>query len=499
MTLFRLQVINEKMKTLKLILILTISSVWLNGCGNDDGLIISEPLENEVNEFVWSAMNIFYYWQSDVPNLSDSKNDFTLNSFLNTYSTPEALFDDLLHEDDRFSWIVDDFEELEASFQGVSKSFGYDLGLVRVSSDSDDLMAYIKYVVPGSPAENAGLKRGDIFTIVNGTQLTISNYISTLFQSTSYTLTLANIQDNTISQTDQEVSLTAVELTENPIFISDVIEVEGVKVGYLVYNQFINNNTYHEELNDAMGMFNSAGISDVVLDLRYNGGGSLLTSRILASMLYGNASSSDILGSIIYNDKLAEFNTDLSFLTSVPVFDSEGVQTSSMPMNRLNLNRIFILTSRSSASASEFIIAGLQPYMDVTLIGTTTVGKNVGSVTLYDSDDYLKSGSLDPDHKYAIQPIISQLANSVGFTDYIDGFDPNIEVNEVDFLEDLKPLGDPLEPLLAEALGVITGTARLANAPDTGMEVVSITPKRTETILLDDGNVQQVIKSMMFN
>ncbi|WP_424964167.1 S41 family peptidase [Ekhidna sp.] len=487
------------MRVVKLIVVLVISGIWLNGCGNGNGLTIGEPLENEVNEFVWSAMNVFYYWQADVPNLSDSKNDFSLNSFLNSYSTPESLFDDLLYEDDRFSWIVNDYEELEASFQGVSKSFGYDLGLVRISSESDDLMAYIKYVVPGGPAEDAGLKRGDIFTQVNGAQLTVDNYISTLFQSTSYTLTLATIQDNTISQTDQEVSLTAEELSENPILLSEVLEVDGVKVGYLMYNQFINNNAYHEELNNAIGSFNSAGISDIVLDLRYNGGGSLLTSRILASMLYGNASSNDVLGSIIYNNKLAEFNNDLSFLTSVPVFDSGGEQTSSLQMNRLNLNRIFILTSGSSASASEFIIAGLQPYMDVTLIGTTTVGKNVGSVTLYDSDDYLKSGALNPNHKYAIQPIISQLANSVGFTDYIDGFDPDIEVNEVDYLEDLKPLGDPSEPLLAEALGVITGVARIERPRDSGMEVIRIAPKQTETILLDDENVPKFINSLMLD
>ncbi|MEQ8904053.1 S41 family peptidase [Ekhidna sp.] len=484
------------MRVIKGVIVLLIMLVSIAGCKKDDG--ISVPLRNEVNEFIWFAMEAYYYWEAEVPDLSRERYPTynALYSFLNRFDQPESLFEHLLVEKDRFSWIVDDYEELENSFQGVSKSFGYELGLVRIATGSDDIMGYVKYVVPNGPAKNSGLERGDIFTEVNGTKLTVNNYISLLFERDSYTITLSEIRNDTISSTGEEVTLNAVELTENPIFKSQVFEIEGLKVGYLMYNQFINNNTYHEELNNVFGQFRNQSISDLVLDLRYNGGGSLTTSRILASMIYGAATVNHVLGTIVYNDNLAQFNTDLEFFDKIPVYNNDGVITSTLPMNRLSINRIFILTSGSSASASEFVIAGLMPYMDVTLIGTTTVGKNVASATLYDSEDNQKSTSLNPNHKYAIQPIISQLANSDGFSDYIDGLEPNVEVNEVDYLEDLPPIGASDEPLLAEALAIITGVARVERVNDSGREEFAGTEvmKPQNTILLDEADMPAVMR-----
>ncbi|WP_421765633.1 S41 family peptidase [Ekhidna sp.] len=491
------------MKFLKNKIVLLIACVAIAfACSKDDG--ISVDLQNEVNEFVWFGMRDFYYWVDEVDDLSNERYPTynALYTFLNGYSDPKTLFDDLLVDQDRFSWIVDDYEELEASFQGISKSFGYEVGLLRISADSDDLLAYVKYVVPDGPAENGGLVRGDVFTEVNGTQLTVDNFVSLLFENESYTITLSQIQDNVISSTGERIALTAIQLTENPILKAEVLEVEGQKIAYLMYNQFVNNNDYHEELNNAFGEFKSAGATELVLDLRYNGGGSLTTSRILSSMIYGAASANDILGSIVYNQNLANagLNADLTFLEEVPVLNDDGNQISSLPMNRMNINRVFVLVSGSSASASEFVIAGLLPYMNVTLIGTTTVGKNVGSATLYDSDNYLKSSTLNPNHKYAIQPIISQLANSEGFTDYIDGLDPNIVVDERNYLGDLKPLGDTAEPLLAEALAIITGVARTERLPDNGMESIPYEIPGEEylnTILLEGELVPDVLRTLL--
>ncbi|WP_420578075.1 S41 family peptidase [Ekhidna sp.] len=481
---------NKKFRVLSITVVFMILALAV-GCKNDDG--INVELQNEVNDFIWFAMYEYYYWVDDVDDLSIEKYPTydALHTFLNGYNNPINLFDDLLYspgEVDRFSWIVDDYEELEASFQGISKSFGFEFGLIAISG-GNDIFGYVKYVVPASPADNAGIIRGDLFTKVDGVQLTRDNYQALLFGSESYSLTLATIQDNTISDTDQEVSMNAVELSENPILVSEVFkDLGGPKVGYLMYNQFISNNAYHEELNNVFGTFVSEGITDIVLDLRYNGGGSLLTSRILSSMIYGNSTSNDLLGSIVYNERLTNALTannidlDITFLDKIPDTNST--------INQLNLDRVFILISGSTASASEFVIAGLDPYMDITLIGMQTVGKNVASATLYDSEDYQKSNTLNPNHKYAIQPIISQLANSEGFTDYIDGFVPNISVNELDYLEEgLKPLGDPSEVLLATALDIITaGPARVERIPDSGLRTVFDSQDKDEiqnTILID--------------
>ena len=133
-------------------------------------------------------------------------------------------------------------------------------------------------------------------------------------------------------------------------------------------------------------------------------------------------------------------------------------------MNELNIERIFILVSNKSASASELLIAGLLPYMEVRIIGDQTRGKNEGSRTLYDSpqsDFTEKDANLNPNHTYALQPIISKLANSLDFSDYSSGFLPDIEARESDYLEFMKPLGEDNELLLSIAIDEITGRSGL--------------------------------------
>jgi carboxyl-terminal processing protease len=135
--------------------------ILLVSCKQED--IPTIAVENEVNTFIWSALNSWYYWQSDVSNLRDDRFDSKnkLNTFLNGYTDPNLLFEDLKYPDDRFSWIVDDYQTLDQYFAGVTTSFGFKYGLVRWSQDS--VLGYVKYVVPESPASEVGLKRGDLF------------------------------------------------------------------------------------------------------------------------------------------------------------------------------------------------------------------------------------------------------------------------------------------------------------------------------------------------
>lgn len=484
------------------------------GCKNDDG--ISVALQNEVNEFVWFAMNDYYYWVDGVDDLSTEKYPTynALYSFLNTYNRPESLFDDLLHPDDLnitsgrpFSWFVTDYEELEASFQGTSKSFGYEYRLLNPSG-TNQVYGYVKYVVPTgnqvSPAAEKGLERGDIFVGVNGQDLTINNYQS-LLSMDQYTLNMAAVIDGVVTPTDESISLTAVEnFSENPILVSKTLEVEGMKVGYLMYNQFVNNSGYHNQLNQKFADFKTDQVTDLVLDLRYNPGGSVTTAQILASLIYGNGTTNTVFTTSRYNENieaaLASVGSDPNdyFINKIPDTSTE--------LNRLSINRVFILTSGNTASASELIISGLDPYLDVTLIGTKTVGKNLGSVTLYDSPNYAKTPAdsktnhTNPNHKNALQPIIARFTN-IDDIDYKNGFLPDIEIDEKEYLEDLKPLGDPGEPLLAEALSIITGTARVERLTDNGMQ--TITDSRSNktylsTILIDTKEVPKFLRDQFF-
>ena len=122
------------------------------------------------------------------------------------------------------------------------------------------------------------------------------------------------------------------------------------------------------------------------------------------------------------------------------------------------MTKVYILTSKGTASASELVINGLKPHITVVQIGDVTVGKNVGSVTVYDSPDF-GDENRNPNHRYAMQPIVLKIVNSVGFGDYFNGLQPNFTLKET--LSTLGTLGDAAEPLLSTAISKITGTGRM--------------------------------------
>ena len=215
-------------------------------------------------------MNLWYFWQADVPNLADNK--FTTaeayENFLKTEEDPEEFFENLIYDrtnSDKWSWIVDDYIELENSFQGISKSNGveYGLTLLPIMMFTDMYVIFCQILMPVTNRS----KRGDLFTKVNGTQLTLDNYRTLLFGANdTYTLSLAKIENNTIVPTNVDVTLTQVEYTENPVYIAKVIPVGGKKIGYLMYNGFTS--SFDNQLNDAFLLFKNEGITDLVLDVR---------------------------------------------------------------------------------------------------------------------------------------------------------------------------------------------------------------------------------------
>lgn len=413
-----------------------------------------------VQDFMWKAMNLWYFWQSDVPNLADDRfsTDQEYTNFLAATSDPsDFFFDRLLFTDDRFSFLNSDYTELTQNLAGISRSNGLEFGLF-LFQDSDDLFGYVRYIIPNSDASTKDISRGELFTGVDGQTLNIDNYRDLLFgENVTYTLNMADIADGVISSNGKSVELTKEEgLSENPVFIANTLDVNGQNVGYLMYNGFTNE--YDEDLNAAFGTFNSEGVSDLVLDLRYNGGGSVNTSRLLASMIYGTFTDQLYIKQR-WNEKLLD------------VFDPEDLKdyfaattSAGSPINTLNLSRVYVLVTNSSASASELVINGLNPYIDVILIGETTRGKNEFSLTMVDDPGregapYIYSSSresqINPDNSWAIQPLVGRNENSVGFSDYTAGFTPSIELFED--LENLGVLGDPNEPLLARALQEIDG------------------------------------------
>ena len=438
----------------KITLLLFIALFTFQSCEDMDD--VAAPQSLEVNDFVWKGLNLYYLWQADVPNLADTRfsNQDDLNAFLSKYPKPEELFDALRVDPkiDRFSWIVSDYLELEGMLQGTTKNDGMDFGLYRKSSNSEEIFGWVRYIIPNSDASTKDIKRGAIFYGVNGVQLTVSNYQTLLLNAESYTLNLADYNNGQITPNGKSVQLTKTELSENPIMINNVIESGGHKIGYLMYNGFYPG--YDDQLNAAFGTLKSQGITDLVLDLRYNSGGSVQSATRLASMITGQFTDK-VFSKQRWNDKINAYfeSEDPEALKNLFTSTIEGT-----PINSLNLTKIYILTTKSTASASELVINGLKPYIDVVQIGDITTGKNVGSITIYDSPTFGKENR-NPNHRYAMQPLVLKIVNADDFGDYFNGLIPTYSLKEN--LADLGVLGTSSEPLLSTAIGRITGTAKM--------------------------------------
>jgi C-terminal processing protease CtpA/Prc len=442
-------------KVIKSLSISLLVAFAFQSCQDEDD--VAAPMNIEVQNFVWNGLNLYYLWQADVPNLSDTKfkNQAALNTFLSGYPKPENLFDALRVDEsiDKFSWIVDDYLELEGQLQGTTNNNGVEFGLSYKASGSNEIIGWVRYIIPNSDASTKNnIKRGDIFYAVNGTQLTDSNYGALLFGSNNdYTLNMADIVGGVLTPNGKTVALTKTVLDENPILVNTVIESGSKKIGYLMYNGFYSN--YDFKLNEAFGTLKSKGITDLVLDLRYNGGGSVTTAARLASMITGSFTG-QVFAKQQWNAKIESYYATNN-PESLKDFFVDKIGTT--PINSLNMTKIYILTSRSSASASELVINGLEPFMDVVQIGDVTVGKNVGSVTLYDSPDFGKE-QRNPNHRYAMQPIVLKIVNKLGFGDYQSGLKPDVELKES--LSNLGVLGTTTDPLLNLAIAKITGTGK---------------------------------------
>lgn len=445
-------------------------------CSKSDDAKLPDPIDPPgkletnvtIQNFMWQTMYAYYFWQADVPDLRDNRFSSTEDyiAYLEKHPDPEDFFYQICYNHsevvgeanaiDRFSFSSDNYKELTKAFAGVSKSNGLQFGL-SYFADSNDIFGFVYYVVPHSNAASKDIKRGDFFTGVNGITLNESNYAELLFgKNDTYILNMAEINKDIISNTGREVSLTKEpDLTENPIFIHDILEVGGQKIGYLMYNSFTNE--FDEELNDVFGDFKAGGITDLVLDLRYNPGGSVNSAQLLSSMIYGPFTN-EVFLKARYNQKLqADFN-DADLITYFA--DKTYANT---PLNTLGLHRVYILATENSASASELVINGLRPYIDVIQIGTQTTGKNEFSVTFVDDPengnvyDPRRENKINPKNHWALQPLIGRNENAAGFSDYTDGLMPSILLRED--LNNLGELGKINEPLLAKAIAEITGVA----------------------------------------
>ena len=410
-----------------------------------------------VNEWIYEMMDIYYLWNDVLP----KSPDYAVN--------PSNFFESLLNKydentntkGDRFSWIQEDFVELMNSLKGVSSyDIGFEYQPFLVEEGSTQVVFEILYTKKGTDASTKGIKRGMVVTAVDGVNITTNNWRGVFSGPSPKVLTISNADDESQSVTIQM----AKDFAENPIYMDSVYnDIGGKKVGYLVYNFFAPDKndgsySYDKQLMTSLAKMQSA--TELVLDLRYNSGGAASSAVALASALVKNRSTDNVLTINEYNSflhqaykklyKADDYNVDY-FIDKINDYtyndDGDVINVeliSDVPA--LNIENLYVLVSDRTASASELIINGLMPYMDVTLIGTTTVGKNVGSFTLYEKND--------SKNKWGMQPITFKYYNKDMEADFYTGFTPDVEINE--FRYQLVELGNEDETLLSKAFELIS-------------------------------------------
>lgn len=397
---------------------------------------------SSVNECIHGIMKDYYLWNNTIPRRFNGEDIY-----------PADYFESLLFRDDRWSFISEDGQALNDELAGSPYSMGYSPQFWYYNNKKNVLIV-VEYVYPGSPAARAGLKRGDIIIDINNAALTPDNYYDLyLKERASFTMAYYDAANNQLVPDGRVLTMQAEKVQADPSIYDTIFEVNGRSVGYYVYTAFTTGRTYQASMDAVFDRFKAAGVKDLILDLRYNGGGDVETARHLASAIApaNTIDKQEILVTNIYNDLLTT------------VFAQEGSEDDfkvrfEKNSHNADMENLYVLCAEGTASASEMVTIGLMPYMNVTLVGDTTYGKYTG-MFVFDSsiDDELKDLK-----NWALLPVCMKFANANGFTDFVDGLIPDYLVED-DLLAGYQ-FGDANDPMIATALDVIQGLPLTAKA-----------------------------------
>jgi len=388
--------------------------VALAGCGSDASTSATASATDcsttGENAQVLTLMNSWYYWNTSVPTGLDPASYPSASALLDAIRAFQPL--------DRFSYVTT--QAADQSFYGagqyVGYGFGFDFDL------SNDLVVTAVYA--GSPAAEAGVQRGDTVTAINGvpvpnlvTNGTLDSTLGSGTPGTTSTFTYLDAQSSVRTAT-----LTSAVITQPSVSQSSVIDAGGgQKVGYIVFNSFID--TSDAQLDQAFSDFVAQGVTGVVVDERYNGGGELTVAQHLATLVVGNGYAGRPLATLTYNAQHSDQNQTVSF-------DTVG--------NPLALSSAVFITTGDTASASELVINSLRAYIPVATIGSATFGKPVGEDGFNVCSDVL-------------YPITFAIANASGSGGYFNGLPATCAA-----LDDTShALGDPTEASLTAALAYL--------------------------------------------
>jgi C-terminal processing protease CtpA/Prc len=413
-----------------------LSSIFLFSCRKESPITpLEKPqrdltTEDLLKDSVYLYTDYFYLWQDQLPSFGSFKP--------RNYKTAEEVLDALKSyaKDpngkvlDRFSFLDRTGAVNESIQEGLSGSFGFD---VRYNNETD---LFIKLVYPNSSADKAGIKRGWQILEINGNKnLDLASFDADDFVFLNHALDASsiNLKMKKEDGTEASIQLQRTNFQIKPILYDQIYTVGAKKVGYFVFESFVSTensgggDTYvKNDLKQVLTKFESQGVSEVIVDLRYNGGGAVVTAEYLSNMLVPLAANKKLMYSYKINKELEEDGWQ-EFFTPVDFEKS----------NSLNLNRIyFLVTAGSTASASELLINNLNPFIDTKLIGEErTYGKPVGFFPW----EILKVDL------YAVS---FKTTNNIGYGDYFNGMPVDVNVGD----DVSKNWGNTEEGMLKQAL-----------------------------------------------
>lgn len=462
--------------------VMTILFMSAISCGDKDEPKPIDPNDfNSVNGWIYGIMEEHYLWYQELP----PKNSLDLEA------DPENFFQRLLSDKDGTTLtdgrhvVFSTIEKKEADTKAIEENkptYGFEYVLVRAENNAYG--AKILYVLPGSPAYKAGMKRGDVILSTGENRKPVTD--PDIFDSGGavlFNVATINSQGNLVDR--ETLSLEAAGIVVNTPFIKDtVINYGGYRVGYLAYTHFdsgpsgtANDKTYDNEMKEIFARFKAQNVDEFVLDLRYNGGGLVSSARLMTSLLApSQALNEGVFCIMTYNGKKEKGNEEeYKFDNSAPVKASN-----------LNLNKLYVLTGMQTASSSEAVINTLIPYIgreNIVIMGDRTIGKTVGSNTYGNND---KEGN----YGYILHPITFHIYNADGNADYNGGFVPDVYYNEYESLNlQFGELGSPAEPLFQKALVHIAGKSSLRS----GGEIASGTEYKPVSTSLSRRYPQEMI------
>lgn len=421
--------------------------------GND-----SEFTVQLIDAFAATALETYYLWIDDPGRI-----DLIESVFIDpdTCRHPKAALSRVLSKEDRWTELFENMTERLESTSGTKLSTGMDLIPYLYDQDNRRVFFVVIYVYPDSPAEQAGIKRGDIINKMDGKYFTESNYRRIYSNESSMKLSLAvKNQFGAIEDTDKVITLVPVKDYLEPVTKTEVFDIDGSKkVGYMHYTSFTNSDS---TLVSSMEDFKAQGVSELILDLRYNGGGLIKTCNAFASLLAPKSATEneEVFNTNIYNKTLTEYyklrniNLDENF---------NKVYAEHNP----DLKKIYFLVSKYTASASEALIVGLSPYMEVSIIGEKTHGKfcsgmMIGPDFVFTEEAYNKYKDFFAD--WGMYLMYGTFADKNGYNrSRPNGFTPDYTIKDNPF--DGYQLGDPHETMLCKALQLAGMEINADNAP----------------------------------